>query len=93
MKKLFLLFTMTLLFISCTSSTSKIETAVKKLNPKIERVENIEITEEYADSFRSPSDKGTTYKFSATYIYTDGSRKNVQEGVFIADKDGMAKWK
>ena len=81
------------LFISCTSSTSKIENAVKKLDSKIVSVENIKITEEYPDSFRSPSDKGTTYKFTATFTYSGGETKELSRGVFIADKDGVSKWK
>ncbi len=81
------------MFVSCSSSISRIEKAVKELNPKIERVVNIQIIEQYDDSFRSPSDKGTTYKYTATYIFSDGSSKDVRNGVFIADRDGVAKWK
>ena len=94
MKKGIILTLLTIfLFISCSSNSSKIENAVKKLDPKIVSVENIVITEEYADSFRSPSDKGTTYKFTATFTYKNGESKQVKRGVFIANKDGVSKWK
>jgi len=87
------MFVANLMFVGCTSSNSKIENAVKKLNPKIEKVENIIITEQYDDSFRSPSDKGTTYKFTATYVFSNGTKKDLRNGVFIANKDGVSKWK
>ena len=93
MKKHFKIFVVLFLVVSCNSTTSKIENAVIKLDNRIERIENLIILEEYDDSWRSPSDKGTTYKFIANFVYKNGDVVELKKEIFIADKDGMVKWK
>jgi len=93
MKKLFMLTIFTIILNSCTSPTSKIEKAILSKSNNIEKIENIIISEQYEDSFRSPSDKGTTYKFSATVYYKNGNKKEYKNTkIFIADKDGWSNW-
>jgi hypothetical protein len=78
-------------------SNSDLESAIKAAHPSVTKVQILQKLGSYPDSWRSPEDKGTTYKVKArvtasgTFLDSNHQDEEMIFSVFRADKDGKTK--